>query len=124
MDEFDPNVQKTPIIPAPFRREMFEPIELPLNKPIVASYLIPKPETEYTEPIEPVIGSDGQEYFRISDVKRELEHEVKKLEEEVHEEFMKKLTDYLAECWERNVSEGEPDIRRTQEPPEGTSYIW
>jgi hypothetical protein len=96
---FDPNVQKSAVFSAPFRRQFFEPTESPFSRPFTPKFLIPPPIS--TSPPEPTVGPNGEKYFRLSDVKRQLEADLQATEEEVHQQFVDQLAFYLTENWKR-----------------------
>jgi hypothetical protein len=112
---FDADVHKSSVIPAPFRRRFFEPTEPPLDRPIGPRFLIRPPQNVRPPPPEPLIGPDGQEYFRISDAKTLIELELHRTEAEVHDEYVKRLAAFLAEVWHDRAAET-PDAQ--------LSYIW
>jgi hypothetical protein len=100
-------------------------LEPPLNKPIIARYLIPPPPNAGPEPSKPIIGPGGEEYFRLSDIRAQIEVELRKEEEKVHETFMKRLTAYLAESWDHKLAEDQRGAcPETDMPREMPRYIW
>lgn len=98
MCEFEQDIPKCPTFPAPLRRRLLEPREPHLSRPIVTSALFGKRKSDYPIPPVPVVGPDGKEYFRLSDVKAQIEHEIRQAEQEVREGFIQKVTTYLTEC--------------------------
>jgi hypothetical protein len=107
---FDPAIQKSPVISAPFRRKLFEPVDSPLAYRAGFACPIARPTPSQERPVEPIIGPNGNEYFRISDVKQQIETEVREIEGEVHSDFMRQLTAYLAEQWGRDLLEAEDGL--------------
>ena len=97
MCEFEKDIHKCPTFPAPLRERLFQPREPPLTRPIVPRFLIPRRSTDHAAPPKPVIGPDGKEYFRLSDVKMQLEREMRQAEQGIRDEFVRKLTAYLSE---------------------------
>jgi hypothetical protein len=115
---FDANVQKSAVIPAPFRRRLFEPAEPPLDRPMPSRFLIRPAGNAPPPPREPFIGPEGQEYFRLSHVKILIELELQKTEAEVHEEYVKRLAAFLAEAWQDKAEAAEAEAHAP------LSYIW
>lgn len=105
LELFDPmqGCVKSPVIPAPFRRTLFEPIELPWK-----SRTQPAPEIE--EQIEDdrerglIVDSYGNEYIRISDVKHLIEPDLREAERRIHEEAIDKFKSFLEEWEKRRVA--------------------
>ena len=96
MCEFEKDIHKCPTFPAPLRERLFQPREPPLTRPIVPRFLIPRRATDRAAPPKPVIGPDGKEYFRLSDVKIQVEREMREAEQGIRDEFVRKLTAYLS----------------------------
>ncbi|OHS96552.1 hypothetical protein TRFO_37294 [Tritrichomonas foetus] len=124
-EDYNPNLQKSPIIPSPFRRQLFEPCEQGLCHPIVNRSLIPPPKNDFSSDPVPIIAANGEELFRLSDVKKIIEAELLQAEEEVRESFMKDLTAELAIALNQQIPDGPKGIPNSNSVPDDISpYIY
>jgi hypothetical protein len=98
---FDPNVTKTVVFSAPFRRKFFEPAEPPFTRSFAPRLLIPPPTGLFqTNPsLIPIIGPSGKKSFRVSEVRAHLQASLMRCDEKIHGDFVKQLSDYLSERW-------------------------
>jgi hypothetical protein len=101
--QFDPNISKTPVFSAPFRRKFFEPADPPFNRSFAPRLLIAPPAEVPSGPPDPVVAPEGQEYYRLSDVKAMIDADLRAQDEQIHDGFVKQLTDFLAERWESSA---------------------
>jgi hypothetical protein len=121
--DFDPNIQKIPVVSAPFRRSLYEPVEPAISRPFAARIPFSTPQHQPEPQCEPVIGPDGLEYFPLSFASQQIADAVRVIEDEVHDEFLRKLTVFLTEQWDRELVERqtgtsfEPDMP-TDLPPD------
>ena len=84
--------KKNHAISTPFRSAFFEPCMISC----VPKDFFQQQFDQIYQIHDTIIGSNGEEYYRLSDAKKMIEKELKKQEEKVHQDFLNQLTEELS----------------------------
>lgn len=109
------SLHKTPSIAAPFRRQLFEPYDQIIYNPVTHANLRPQNISSHQEPT-PIIDEQGNELYRLSDVRKMIEEDIMKKEEEIQKEFSKSFKDDLV-----NIIKTHNQNSSNKKPPDGDS---
>lgn len=92
-NEFAMTIKKKQAIAAPFRRQFYEPYDHIVYNPI-SNQVLQAPANNTPENPVPIYIENGQNveaFYKLSDIKIQIETELKKKEEEIREKFLEDL---------------------------------
>lgn len=117
---FDPaqSCVKSPVIPAPFRRTLFEPVDTPFRSRMrraSCDMKAPPPCEDEIEKPKPIEDAEGRVYIRVSDVQHLITVSLRKAEKAIHKEALQNFREFLEE-WQKRRAVQEAENAKPAEP--------
>ena len=123
LDDVRPTLSKSPIISAPFRRQLFEPCESSVCRPIISRSFY-APDEGDSEARERPKNAQGEELFSIREVRFLIEEQLNLAEEQIREKYTKELTAELALSLSRQIDTENQQKADDDVPDEISKYIY